>query len=51
MNIHMGNEYPDMQANRLNAKYHLHVQHSTNTRTQSNCIKDKKSNMGTRVKY
>ena len=42
MNIHMGNEHLDMQANRLNAKYHLHVQHSTNTRTQSNCIKDKK---------
>ena len=42
MNIHMGNEHSEMQVNRLNAKYHLHVQHSTNTRTQSNCIKDKK---------
>ena len=30
MNIHMGNEHPDMQASRLNAKYHLHFQHSTN---------------------
>ena len=28
MNIHMGNEHPDMQASRLNAKYHLHVHHS-----------------------
>ena len=46
MNIHMGNEHLDMQANRLNAKYHLHVQHSTNTRTQSNCIKDKKKQHG-----
>ena len=29
MSIHMVNEYPDMQANKLSAKYHLHVQHST----------------------
>ena len=29
MNIHMVNEHPNMQANKLNAKYHLHVQHST----------------------
>ena len=26
LNIHMVNEHPDMQANKLNAKYHL-VQH------------------------
>ena len=25
MLIHTRNEYPDMQANKLNAKYHLHV--------------------------
>ena len=24
------NEHPDMQLNKFNAKYHLHVQHSTN---------------------
>ena len=28
MNIHSVNEHPDMQANKLNAKYHSHVQHS-----------------------
>ena len=28
------------QANKLNAKYYLHVQHSTDTKTQGNCIKD-----------
>ena len=50
MIIHTRNEHPDMQANKLNAKYHLHVQHSTDT-TQGNCIKDKKSNKGTRVMY
>ena len=41
MLIHTWNEHPNMQANKLNAKYHLHVQHSTDTKTQSNCIKDK----------
>ena len=50
--IHTRNEHPDMQANKLNAKYHLHVQHSTDTTTtQGNCIKDIKSNKGTRVMY
>ena len=44
MIIHRINEYLDMQANKLNAKYHLHVQHSTYTTTQGNCIKDIKSN-------
>jgi len=28
MNIHTMNEHPDMQDNKLNVKYHLHVQHS-----------------------
>ena len=28
MNIHTVNEQSDMQANKLNAKYHLYVQHS-----------------------
>ena len=51
MIIHTRNEHPNMQANKLNAKYHLHVQHSTNTKTQGNCIKDIKSNKGTKVKY
>ena len=51
MNIHTRNEHPDMQANKLNAKYHLHVQHSTNTSTHGNCIKDIKSNKGIRVMY
>ena len=51
MNIHMGNEHLDMQANRLNAKCHLHVQHSIDTKTQGDCIKNIKSNKGTRVKY
>ena len=46
MLIHIRNEHPDMQANKLNAKYHLHVQHSTNATTQRNFIKDIKSNKG-----
>ena len=46
MLIHTGNEHPDMQANKLNAKYHLHVQHSTNATMQGNCIKDIKSKKG-----
>ena len=33
MNIHSVNEHPDMQANKVNARYHLHVQHSTDART------------------
>ena len=33
MNIHTVNEHPNMQANKLNAKYYLHVQHSTDART------------------
>ena len=44
--IHTRSEHPDMQANKVNAKYHLHVQHSTDTTTQSNCIEDIKSNKG-----
>ena len=51
MIIHTKNEHLDMQANKLNAKYHLLVQHLTNTTTQGNCIKDIKSNKGTRVMY
>ena len=50
MIIHTRNEHSDMQANKLNAKYHLHVQHSTDT-TQGNYIKDIESNKGTRVMY
>ena len=46
MIIHTRNEHPDMQANKLNAKYHLHVQYSTDTTTQGNCTKDIKSNKG-----
>ena len=45
---HRRNEHLDMQANKLNAKYHLYVQHSTDTKTQSSCIKDIKSNKGTK---
>ena len=33
MKIHKVNEHLDMQANKLNAKYHLHVQHLTDART------------------
>ena len=33
MNIHTVNEHPDMQANKLNAKYYLHVQHLIDSRT------------------
>ena len=33
MNIHTMNEHLDMQTNKLNAKHHLHVQHSTDART------------------
>ena len=51
MIIHTRNEHPDMQANKLNAKYHLHVQHSTDTTIQGNCIKDIKSNKGPRMMY
>ena len=46
MLIHTRNEHPDMQDNKLNEKYHLHVQHLTNATTQGNCIKDIKSNNG-----
>ena len=46
MLIHTRNEHPDMQANKLTAKYHLHVQHSTNATAQGNYIKDIKSNKG-----
>ena len=55
MNIHTVNEHSDMQANKLNAKYHLHVQHSTDARTLKqealglNFIKDTRSNKGTSV--
>ena len=42
--ITINSEHPDMQANKLNAKNHFHVQHSTNATTQGNCIKDIKSN-------
>ena len=51
MIIHIRNEHPNMQANKLNAKYHLHVQHLTNTTIQGNYIKDIKSNKGIRVMY
>ena len=51
MIIYTRNEHPNMQANKLNAKYHLHVQHSTDTTTQGNCIKDIKSDEGTRMMY
>ena len=51
MIIHIRNEHPNMQVNKLNVKYHLHVQHSTDTKTQGNCIKDIKSNKGIRVMY
>ena len=33
MNIHIVNEHLDMKANKLNAKYHLYVQYSTDART------------------
>ena len=33
MSIHMINEHPDMQANKFNAEYYLHVQHSTDAKT------------------
>ena len=32
-NIHTMNKHPDMQANKLNAKYHLHVLHLTDATT------------------
>ena len=51
MIIHTRNEHPNIQANKLSAKFHLYVQHSTDTKTQSNCIKDIKSNKGTSVMY
>ena len=33
MNIHTMNEHPDMQVNKLNAKYYLHVHHSSDAKT------------------
>ena len=33
MNIHIVNEHSDMQANKLNAKYHFHVQYIIDART------------------
>ena len=32
MIIHTNNEHLDMQANKFNAKYHFHVQHSTDAK-------------------
>ena len=57
MKIHTVNEHPDMKPKKkkLNAKYHLHVQHLTDARTLKqealglNCIKDIRSNKGTSV--
>ena len=49
MIIHIRNEHPDMQANKFNAKYHLHVQHSIDTKTK--VIASIKSNKGTIVMY
>ena len=57
MKIHTVNEHPDMKAKKkkLNARYHLHVQHLTNARTLKqealglNCIKDTRSNKGIRI--
>ena len=46
MLIHTRNEHPNKQANKLNAKNHLYVQHSTNATTQGNCIMGIKSNKG-----
>ena len=51
MLIYTWNEHPNMQANKLNENYHLHVQHSTNATTQGNCIQDIKSNKDIRVMY
>ena len=51
MIIHTRNEHSDMQANKLNAEYHLHVQHLIDTKTQNSCIKDKISSKGTNVMY
>ena len=36
MLIHTRNEHTDMQTNKFNVKYHLHVQHLTNATTQGN---------------
>ena len=46
MLIHTRNEHLNKQANKLNAKNHLYIQHSTNATTQGNCIMDIKSNKG-----
>ena len=56
MNIYKVDEHLDMQVNKL-TKYHLHVQHLTDALTLKhealglNCIKDMRSNKGTRVEY
>ena len=55
MNIHTVNKHLNMRANKLNAKYHLHVQHSTDVRIIKhevlglNCIKNTRSNKGTSI--
>ena len=41
MFIHTRNEHLDMQANKLNAKYHFHVQHSTDTKTKVTASRNK----------
>jgi len=33
MSIHTINEHPDMEANKFNAEYYLHVQYSTDAKT------------------
>ena len=51
MLIYTRNEHLDMQPNKFNAKYHLHVHHSTDTETLGKCIKDKNPTNGTKVMY
>ena len=43
--IHTWNEHKDIQVNKHKAR-HLYAQHSTDTTTQGNCIKDIKFNKG-----
>ena len=49
MNIHTMNEYLDIQANKLNTKYHLHIQHSTDARTLKQLHQGYKIQQGTTV--
>ena len=50
MIIHVVNEHLNMQVNKFNAKYHLHVQHSIEARTQRQLLQGYKIQQGHKSK-